>query len=112
MSEASCLGAAAMPKRGLDRTSGEVFRFYRLIVSEQLVEPLSVTVPRRQVRIRPGTFHVPAAPPAAVTAQEWLQGSERAVMSVDADAHLHKPYLQSLTEGAGPKTDVTEEVPD
>lgn len=38
-----------MPKRGLDVNVCEVFRFYRLIAIKDLVEPLSMIVPRKEV---------------------------------------------------------------
>lgn len=38
-----------MPKRGLDVGRCEVFRFYRLIAVKDLVEPLSMIVPRKEV---------------------------------------------------------------
>lgn len=38
-----------MPKRGLDVSACEVFRFYRLITIKDLVEPLSMIVPRKEV---------------------------------------------------------------
>lgn len=40
-----------MPKRGLDVTSCEVFRFYKLVTIKSLIEPLAMIVPRR-VRAR------------------------------------------------------------
>lgn len=39
-----------MPKRGLDVSSCEVFRFYRLVAVKDLVEPLSMIVPRKEVK--------------------------------------------------------------
>lgn len=36
-----------MPKRGLDVSSCEVFRFYKLVTTKGLIEPLSMIVPRR-----------------------------------------------------------------
>lgn len=36
-----------MPKRGLDVSSCEVFRFYKLVTIKSLIEPLSMIVPRR-----------------------------------------------------------------
>uniref|UniRef100_A0A3Q3EWL6 Coronin n=1 Tax=Kryptolebias marmoratus TaxID=37003 RepID=A0A3Q3EWL6_KRYMA len=42
-------GLGVMPKRGLDVGACEVFRFYRLIAVKDLVEPLSMIVPRKQV---------------------------------------------------------------
>lgn len=41
-----------MPKRGLDVSSCEVFRFYRLIAVKDLVEPLSMIVPRKEVTMK------------------------------------------------------------
>ncbi|KAM9717525.1 LOW QUALITY PROTEIN: coronin-2A-like [Menidia menidia] len=64
-------GLGVMPKRGLDLRACEVFRFYRLIVVKDLVEPLSMIVPRKQ----PGVLQeAPPPPRAAMTAQEWLDG--------------------------------------
>uniref|UniRef100_A0A3B4WCS5 Coronin n=1 Tax=Seriola lalandi dorsalis TaxID=1841481 RepID=A0A3B4WCS5_SERLL len=42
-------GFGVMPKRGLDVSACEVFRFYRLIAVKDLVEPLSMIVPRKEV---------------------------------------------------------------
>lgn len=36
-----------MPKRGLDVSSCEIFRFYKLITTKSLIEPVSMIVPRR-----------------------------------------------------------------
>uniref|UniRef100_A0A669B7F0 Coronin n=1 Tax=Oreochromis niloticus TaxID=8128 RepID=A0A669B7F0_ORENI len=40
-------GLGVMPKRGLDVSSCEVFRFYKLVTIKSLIEPLSMIVPRR-----------------------------------------------------------------
>lgn len=42
-----CLPAGVMPKRGLDVSSCEIFRFYKLITTKCLIEPVSMIVPRR-----------------------------------------------------------------
>lgn len=36
-----------MPKRGLDVAACEIFRFYKLIPTKSLIEPVSMIVPRR-----------------------------------------------------------------
>lgn len=36
-----------MPKRGLDVSTCEIFRFYKLITTKSLIEPISMIVPRR-----------------------------------------------------------------
>uniref|UniRef100_A0A672HIZ8 Coronin n=1 Tax=Salarias fasciatus TaxID=181472 RepID=A0A672HIZ8_SALFA len=104
-------GLGVMPTRGLDHTSCEVFRFYRLIPMKHLVEPLSVIVPRKQVADSP-----PGGRRAAMTAREWLQGSNMATLSrppavsLKVDGHLPNPYPQCPADGAGQSPVVTEEV--
>lgn len=41
------LPTGVMPKRGLDVSSCEIFRFYKLITTKSLIEPISMIVPRR-----------------------------------------------------------------
>lgn len=41
------LPTGVMPKRGLDVSSCEIFRFYKLITTKSLIEPVSMIVPRR-----------------------------------------------------------------
>eukprot|EP00069_Balaena_mysticetus_P015557 bmy_01809T0 len=41
-------GIGVMPKRGLDVSSCEIFRFYKLITTKSLIEPISMIVPRRE----------------------------------------------------------------
>lgn len=52
LSDRPSLPAGVMPKRGLDVSNCEVFRFYRLIAVKDLVEPLSMIVPRKEVRVQ------------------------------------------------------------
>ncbi|KAF2988438.1 hypothetical protein EK904_004943 [Melospiza melodia maxima] len=40
-------GIGMMPKRGLDVAACEIFRFYKLIPTKSLIEPISMIVPRR-----------------------------------------------------------------
>lgn len=41
------LPTGVMPKRGLDVSTCEIFRFYKLITTKSLIEPVSMIVPRR-----------------------------------------------------------------
>uniref|UniRef100_A0A3Q2PKE9 Uncharacterized protein n=1 Tax=Fundulus heteroclitus TaxID=8078 RepID=A0A3Q2PKE9_FUNHE len=67
-----------MPKRGLDVNVCEIFRFYRLIAIKDLVEPLSMIVPRKQSGIfQEDLYPMTAGNQAALTAQEWLMGINR-----------------------------------
>ncbi|XP_015248139.1 PREDICTED: coronin-2B-like [Cyprinodon variegatus] len=90
-------GLGVMPKRGLDVNACEIFRFYRLIAIKDLVEPLSMIIPRKQS----GVFHedlypMTAGNRAALTAHEWLMGINRGpvLMSLRPDAHVENPYAE------------------
>ncbi|XP_061524903.1 coronin-2A-like isoform X4 [Phycodurus eques] len=115
-------GLAVMPKRGLDVNICEIFRFYRLIAVKGLVEPLSMIVPRKKVDLthelsckcrkhqmfcllrQSATFHedlypMTAGNRAAMTAQEWLTGINRAgpvLMSLHPGIRAVNPYPESL----------------
>lgn len=41
------LPPGVMPKRGLDVSACEIFRFYKLIPTKNLIEPISMIVPRQ-----------------------------------------------------------------
>ncbi|XP_068612143.1 coronin-2A-like [Brachionichthys hirsutus] len=70
-------GLGVMPKRGLDVDSCEIFRFYRLIAVEGLIEPLSMIVPRKAAALQEDPPPRTAGNQAAMTAQEWLLGVDR-----------------------------------
>lgn len=96
------VSSGVMPKRGLNVNACELYRFYRLICVKDLVEPLSMIVPRKEVSstrlydflslhsslkrssvcLQPSVFQedlYPMTPAnqAAMTAQEWLSGVNR-----------------------------------
>ncbi|XP_040929807.2 coronin-2B-like, partial [Betta splendens] len=94
-------GLGVMPKRGLDFGACEVFRFYRLITVKDLVEPLSMIVPRKE----PGIFQedlypMTAGNQAAMTAQEWLSGINRGpvLMSLKPGSEVTNPYPETPAE--------------
>ncbi|XP_042566455.1 coronin-2B [Clupea harengus] len=68
---------AVMPKRGLDVSVCEVFRFYRLVGVKDLLEPLSLIVPRRSEGFQEDLYPPTAANEPAVTAAEWVEGHTR-----------------------------------
>ncbi|XP_072769329.1 coronin-2B-like [Nerophis lumbriciformis] len=110
-------GLAVMPKRGLDVNACEIFRFYRVIAIKDLVEPLSMIVPRK----KSGTFHedlypMTAGNTAAMTAQEWLAGINRSpvLISLRPSAKVVNPYPESLADQKwyqhGPKNFLEEQL--
>uniref|UniRef100_A0A8D0DB39 Coronin n=1 Tax=Sander lucioperca TaxID=283035 RepID=A0A8D0DB39_SANLU len=91
-------GLAVMPKRGLDVSACEVFRFYRLIVFKDLVEPLSMIVPRKESGVfQEDLYPMTAGNQAAMTAQEWLLGINRSpvLMSLRPGTLIANPYPET-----------------
>ncbi|XP_028836244.1 coronin-2B [Denticeps clupeoides] len=85
---------AVMPKRGLDLSDCEVFRFYRLVGIKNLVEPVSLIVPRKSDGFQDDLFPPTAANEAAMSAAEWIQGHTRGpvLMSLKPGAEVENPY--------------------
>uniref|UniRef100_UPI003AAC7890 coronin-2A-like n=1 Tax=Centroberyx gerrardi TaxID=166262 RepID=UPI003AAC7890 len=91
-------GLGVMPKRGLDVNACEVFRFYRLIAIKDLVEPLSMIVPRKESDIfQEDLYPMTAGNQAAMTAQEWLSGVNRGpvLMSLKPGTRVANPYPET-----------------
>ncbi|NXH41730.1 COR2A protein, partial [Dicaeum eximium] len=81
-------GIGMMPKRGLDVAACEIFRFYKLIPTKNLIEPISMIVPRRSESFQEDIYPLTAAAQPALTAQEWLVGINK------------EPCLVSLKPGS------------
>uniref|UniRef100_A0A668A1K9 Coronin n=1 Tax=Myripristis murdjan TaxID=586833 RepID=A0A668A1K9_9TELE len=80
-------GMGVMPKRGLDVSSCEVFRFYKLVTIKSLIEPLSMIVPRRSESYQEDIYPMTAGNKPAMSADEWLSGINK------------DPVLMSLKPG-------------
>ncbi|XP_072460375.1 coronin-2A isoform X2 [Notamacropus eugenii] len=75
-------GIGIMPKRGLDVSSCEIFRFYKLITTKSLIEPVSMIVPRRSESYQEDIYPLTAGVQPALTAQEWLSGMNKGPLLV------------------------------
>ncbi|XP_051822975.1 coronin-2A isoform X1 [Antechinus flavipes] len=75
-------GIGIMPKRGLDVSSCEIFRFYKLITTKSLIEPVSMIVPRRSESYQEDIYPLTAGVQPALTAQEWLNGMNKGPLLV------------------------------
>ncbi|NXX45266.1 COR2A protein, partial [Tricholaema leucomelas] len=82
-------GIGMMPKRGLDVSSCEIFRFYKLIPTKNLIEPISMIVPRRSESYQEDIYPMTTGAQPALTAGEWLNGVNKG------------PVLVSLRPGSG-----------
>ncbi|KAF4078383.1 hypothetical protein AMELA_G00198660 [Ameiurus melas] len=87
-------GLGVMPKRGLDSSQCEVFRFYRLVTVKDLVEPLSFIVPRKSEDFQEDIYPMTASNEAAMTAQEWLMGQNKGpvLVSLRPVTKVQNPY--------------------
>ncbi|XP_018410595.1 PREDICTED: coronin-2A [Nanorana parkeri] len=74
-------GIGTLPKRGLDVSSCEVFRFYRLVTVKGLIEPVSMIVPRRSESYQEDIYPMTAGTQPALTAHEWMSGINRDVIT-------------------------------
>lgn len=80
-------GLGVMPKRGVDVSTCEILRFYKLH-NNGYIEPIQMTVPRRQTGvIQADLYPTTAASVPALSADEWLDG---------CDAN---PVMMNLLEG-------------
>ncbi|NXV81181.1 COR2A protein, partial [Atlantisia rogersi] len=102
-------GIGIMPKRGLEVTACEIFRFYKLIPTKSLIEPISMIVPRRSESYQEDIYPLTAGTQPALTAQEWLNGFNKEPVLVslrpDSGAMNSIPQFlepQPLKEPAGP----------
>ncbi|NWT72122.1 COR2A protein, partial [Prunella himalayana] len=75
-------GIGVMPKRGLDVAACEIFRFYKLIPTKNLIEPISMIVPRRSESYQADIYPLSAAAQPALTAEEWLAGINKGPLLV------------------------------
>ncbi|XP_054253205.1 coronin-2A [Indicator indicator] len=81
-------GMGVMPKRGIDVSSCEIFRFYKLIPTKNLIEPVSMIVPRQSESYQEDIYPMTTGSQPALTAQEWLNGINK------------EPILISLRPGS------------
>lgn len=96
-------GIGVMPKRGLDVSSCEIFRFYKLITTKSLIEPVSMIVPRRSESYQEDIYPPTAGAQPSMTAQEWLNGMNKGpvLVSLRPGGELlnsqPQPNLQTMT---------------
>ena len=60
-------GFGVMPKRGCDTSICEIFRFYKLHVTKDLIEPISMIVPRKSEIFQDDIYPETAAPSPSLT---------------------------------------------
>lgn len=76
-----------MPKRGCDAKRCEIVRFYKLHTAKDIVEPISMIVPRKSEQFQGDIFPATASCVPSLSANEWVSGQNR------------EPILISLQDG-------------
>ncbi|KAG7221826.1 hypothetical protein INR49_017001 [Caranx melampygus] len=99
-------GLGVMPKRGLDVTSCEVFRFYKLVTIKSLIEPLAMIVPRRSESYQDDIYPMTASNKPALTAEEWLSGINKGpvLMSLKPGSQVAESFSET-SKGLGNSLD-------
>merc|ERR1719153_1119155 len=97
-------GFGILPKRGVDVLSCEVFRMYKLHATKDLVEPISMIVPRKSDTFQEDIYPETAAPTPALTADEWLAGKNASPvlisMKTGSKTRTYKPVMYKPSEQA------------
>uniref|UniRef100_A0A915KSB1 Coronin n=1 Tax=Romanomermis culicivorax TaxID=13658 RepID=A0A915KSB1_ROMCU len=81
-------GLGLMPKRGLDVSKCEIFRFYKIHASQTLVEPLSFIVPRKSERFQTDLYPPTPGPTPALTVNEWLCGVNKGPVRISLQGNF------------------------
>ncbi|KAK1334295.1 hypothetical protein QTO34_005298 [Cnephaeus nilssonii] len=95
-------GIGFMPKRGLDVSTCEIFRFYKLITTKSLIEPISMIVPRRSESYQEDIYPPTAGAQPSLTAREWLSGIDKVSSPLSVSL---PPLLPSVLGGIRERMD-------
>ena len=83
-------GLGFMPKRGLDVTKNEIFRFYKLHATGNLCEPISMIVPRKAEVFQEDIYPDTASGIPSMSCDEWINGENREPILVSMKVSLNQ----------------------
>ena len=69
-------GFGILPKRGCDTSQCEIFRFYKLHATKDLVEPISMIVPRKSESFQDDIYPETPAPVPSLTGKYFSRISQ------------------------------------
>eukprot|EP00088_Acartia_fossae_P016442 TRINITY_DN1919_c0_g1_i2.p1 TRINITY_DN1919_c0_g1~~TRINITY_DN1919_c0_g1_i2.p1 ORF type:complete len:628 (+),score=126.99 TRINITY_DN1919_c0_g1_i2:93-1976(+) len=97
-------GMGIMPKRGVDVTTCEIFRLYKLHATKDVVEPVSMIVPRKSNVFQQDIYPETLAPIPALSASEWTTGKNASPvllsMKTASRTKTFKPVVYKPAENA------------
>jgi coronin-2 len=76
-----------LPKRGCETLQCEIFRFYKLHATKDLVEPISMIVPRKSEIFQDDIYPETAAPTPALTGEDLFDKFTTAVFRFGTKSH-------------------------
>ncbi|XP_015116382.1 coronin-2B isoform X1 [Diachasma alloeum] len=82
-------GLGVMPKRGINTSTCEVFRFFKLHATRGMCEPISMIVPRKSDQFQEDLYPDTVGTTPALSAKDWISGINS------------QPLLISLKTGGG-----------
>lgn len=93
-----------LPKRGVDTSTCEIFRFYKLHATKDVVEPISMIVPRKSIdTFQEDIYPETSAPTPSLTAEEWSSGKNAnpTLMSLKSGTKIrtYKPVVYKPNSG-------------
>jgi len=97
-------GMGVMPKRGVDVSICEIFRMYKVHATKDLVEPVSMIVPRKSNVFQTDIYPETLAPIAALSASDWTSGKNACPvllsMKTASRTKTFKPVVYKTAENA------------
>jgi len=97
-------GFGIVPKRGCVTTQCEIFRFYKLHATKDIIEPISMIVPRKSESFQDDIYPETQAPVPSLTAEEWISGRNASpiLMSLKAGSRIrtYKPVVYKPSENS------------
>jgi hypothetical protein len=98
----------SMPKKEMDYMKCEVMRFFKLQHTKNLVEPISMTVPRKSDMFQADIFPPCLSGEPALSAEEWIGGVDKdpILMSFGGDGQTVTSSGPRVRSAAAPKKKV------
>ncbi|KAK2713928.1 coronin-2B-like isoform X3 [Artemia franciscana] len=101
-------GLGFMPKRGCDTSQCEVFRFYKLHITRNICEPISMIVPRKSDSFQADLYPDTVAPTPAMSAEEWISGKNKPPVLLSMRSGLKVTYKPVRLEHVDKKLSLSE----
>lgn len=89
-----------MPKRGLNVSACEIFRFYKVQGSGNIIEPISIIVPRKSSLFQSDLYPDTLSTKAAMQVQQWFvlgSNAKANLMSMHSGETVHESVMRKAS---------------